>query len=363
MRIFYLITGLGVGGAEVITIDLANSMRALGHEVKIEYMTNENALENRVNAGIEVHCIDIKKNPISFLKGIIRLKKQIKKFKPDVVHAHMFHANIFARITRLFTSIPKLICTAHNKNEGGDVRMLLYRLTDKLSDLNTNVSEEAVDCFIQKKAFSKKNSICMYNGISLDKFKKDTEFREKYRKESGFANDDFVFITVGRLTKAKDHVNLLHAFKQVNDQNNKTKLIIVGEGEERKNIESLIEELKLTDKVYLMGIKPNVEVFYNMSDCFVLSSAWEGFGIVLAEAMACELPVITTDAGGCAEVVSQPEWVIPTYNSVLLAEKMIIILNKTKEEREMMGRINRELVNRFDIKKIVDSWETIYKNN
>ncbi len=102
---------------------------------------------------------------------------------------------------------------------------------------------------------------------------------------------------------AKDHKNLLQAFKIVHEKNSNTKLICVGDGVYIKDIIAYSIELGLSDSVIFTGSKNNVVDYYNTADCFVLSSAWEGFGIVLVEAMACELPVISTDCGGIKEVV------------------------------------------------------------
>ena len=361
MNILYLITGLGVGGAEIITIDTANMMVKRGHRVVLVYMTGGNDLQSRIDNDIQVETLQLSKNPLSFIFGLFKFKKIVNTFAPDVVHANMVHANIFNRLSRLFISFPKLICTAHNKNEGGALRLWWYRITNKLSDLNTNVSEEAVAYYIQKKAFSRGNSICVYNGISLSRFKKDAILKEASRKKYGFNNNDFVFISVGRLTEAKDFSNLLQAFNIVYNTKQNVRLIILGEGNLRENLERQIISLNLQDKVSLLGIKSDVESYYNMSDCFVLSSAWEGFGIVLAEAMACELPVITTNAGGCAEVVNQPKWVVPIRDSDALSKIMLHVVGMSQSERELQGKINRNLTLRFNIEDIVNQWEAIYK--
>lgn len=102
---------------------------------------------------------------------------------------------------------------------------------------------------------------------------------------------------------------------------------------------------------------------YNAADCFVLSSAWEGFGIVLAEAMACGLPVITTDAGGCAEVVQNDFFVVPIRNSDLLTSKMSYICNLPKPERQRISDKNRILAHKFDLERIWNQWEQIYRSS
>lgn len=356
MNILYITTGLGLGGAEIITINIANGMASRGHKVMILSMIGRNEIQSKIDERIEVKSLGICKNPFSLINGIRQTKRIIKNFKPDVVHANMVHANIFSRILRLFIPMKKLICTAHNKDEGGWLRMMAYRLTDRLSDLNTNVSKEATDYFISHKWFSAGKSICVYNGINLATFHKDCSFRNEIRNQYGIDSNDFLFLNVGRLTEAKDQNNLLHAFSKIEC----AKLMIVGQGEKKDDLKKLAKDLNIDDRVVLAGAHPDIQAYYNAADCFVLSSAWEGFGLVLAEAMACGLPVISTDAGGCAEVVDQPQYMVPIKDEEKLRDKMIEIMNKSISERNDIGSKNSLIAKKYDIHSIIDKWESLY---
>lgn len=173
MKILYVITGLGMGGAETITIDVAQKMLERGHEVAVLYLTGDNLQQHRIKLQMEIIGLHMKKSPIGFLRALKQARIYVNMFSPNVVHAQMFHANLFCRILRLFTRMPFLICTEHNRNIEGAIRMKLYRLTDCLSDMNTNVSEEATNYFISKKSFNKEKSKTIYNGVDLSKFIKD----------------------------------------------------------------------------------------------------------------------------------------------------------------------------------------------
>ena len=130
--------------------------------------------------------------------------------------------------------------------------MLAYRLTDHLSDLNTNVSQEAVDVFIQKKAFRKRDNLAVYNGIDLSRFVPDRSLGENLRKELGVGSDDFVFFNAGRLTAAKDQDNLLRSFFP---QLPHGQLWIAGEGELRDELTSTIAALGIQERVKLLGAR------------------------------------------------------------------------------------------------------------
>lgn len=356
MKILYIITGLGLGGAETITTSIAHLVKTRGHDVAIVSLTGQQ--EVSVPPQIPVYNMYMKKNPLGLLKTLLQVKRIVHTFKPDVVHAHMFHAVIFARLLKIIsTEHNKIISTEHTNSLGTKIRMTIYRLTDFLSDVNTNVSLEATNYFIEQKAFSKEKSITVYNGIDLTRFRKNnlgTEIRSKYE----LTCDDFVYINVARLMPAKDHYNLLKAFSLVSVPSKK--LLLVGKGELEEKIKNYVLDLGIQDSVFFCGTHSNIEDYYNAADCFVLSSEWEGFGLVLAEAMSCELPVISTDCGGTAEVVQDKKYLVKIKDPVELEKKMEQVALLSVEDRELLGQNNRKKVQKFDLKQIIDTWIEIY---
>ncbi|MDR2067047.1 MAG: glycosyltransferase [Endomicrobium sp.] len=315
MKIAYIITSMGVGGAEIVTIDIANRMSRMQNEIIILYLIGTNSHQDKIDKSIETKGLNITKNPISFIKALFYAGKKLKNFKPDIVHAQMFHANIFSRILHTFCKFPQLICSEHSKIIGVGVqhsfRILIYRITDFLSDLTTNVSKEATEFFIKQKAFSNNKSIHMYNGIDLKKFYPNNNIRKDMRKLYTITDNEFLFLNVGRLTPAKDQKNLIEAFCLLCKEYKNAKLMIVGKGELEKQLKDLVLQKNIKDYVIFAGNKNNVYDYYNTADAFVSSSAWEGFGLVIAEAMACALTVIATDAGGIREVLNNDQFIVP----------------------------------------------------
>lgn len=353
MKILYLITGLGGGGAEKVVSDLADQMFILGHQVKIAYLTGEILVRPK---SINIDLISLGLNNLYGLYSASKkYKKMIKDFQPDVVHAHMVHANIFARINRIGCAIPKLICTAHNSNEGGQLRMLAYKYTNFLSDLNTNVSQEASKSFVLKGAFNKNNLITVYNGIDLNKF----IFFNKDIK-----SNELKFVSVGRFNVQKDYPNLLHAIAIFLENLQQKKYIfkIVGEGELRPQIEELIEHLGLKDNVTLLGRRDDIPQLMQEADFFILSSAYEGFGLVVAEAMACGAFVIATNSGGVAEVMGDTGILVPPQDSKALAEAIKQAVSKTPIEiQENNLKARKRVEELFSLEKSVENWLKIYR--
>lgn len=353
MKILYVITGLGLGGAEKVVCDLADQMNILGHQVKIAYLTG-GALVKPNSSEIEIIALSLN-SASDFLKSSKKYKNLIRKFKPDIVHAHMVHANIFARINRIGCNIPKLICTAHNSNEGGKNRMLAYRYTNFLSDINTNVSQEASESLIKKGAFDSKNLITVYNGIDLKKF--DSIYISK-------ASDEITFLSVGRFNEQKDYPNLFKAIQILrNKTTEKVKFYIAGDGDLREQLEQLIIDLDISDYVVLLGKRSDIPHLLNKANYFVLSSKHEGLPTVVIEAMACGTFVIATDCGGSSEILGDTGILVPTENSEALANAMLDALTYSKEDIRLNGLKARKRVEElFSLEGSVEKWLSLYEN-
>lgn len=359
MRIVYLITGLGMGGAEVVTVNLANEMVELGHDVIFLSLTGDNLLIDKMNKAINVYSLKMDKGFMPFVKALLKTRKIFHSYKPDVVHAQMFHANMLARIVRLICPLKLLICSEHSKDIGGKFRMLLYRMTDWLSDINTNVSIESTEYFIDQKAFSSRKSMAMYNGIYLDRFKRNEEKGSNVRRKYSIQNDDFLFLNVGRLVEAKDQCNLLKAFALLTQKRESVKLMIVGEGELRSELESIIVQYGLENSVILAGAHSNVEDYYSASNCFVLSSAWEGLPTCIIEAKANSLPIVSTAAG---QEIVDAQFVVPIRDSQKLYMKMDKMLQLSSQELTGIGHANFLDANQFDIYTVARKWNKIYSH-
>ncbi|BBT22108.1 glycosyltransferase [Aeromonas caviae] len=360
-KITLIITGLGMGGAERQVCDLADQFSAKGHEVLLIAMTGE-ALNRPQSAKIEVVELGMVKTPIGFIKAYWQARQLIKQFKPDVVHSHMVHANLFSRLLRLSVRIPKLICTAHNTSEGGRGRMLAYRITDKLCDISTNVSQEAVDAFFAQGAVAKGRMLAMHNGIDTERFTFDINHRIRLRTELNISEEIPLLLAVGRLNVAKDYPNLLLAFHHIIKAGSLAHLVIIGVGDEETKLIKMVAELGLCKRVYFLGLRHDVHEWMSAADLFVLSSAWEGFGLVVAEAMACERVVVATDCGGVKEVLGDCGMLVPPKNSAALAVALAEALALPPEQGLAQGRLARQrIVLHYSLTAQAEQWLQLYQ--
>lgn len=361
MNVILIITGLGMGGAERQVCDLADQFAAKDHEVLLISMTGK-TVNRPLSNSVYVAELKMAKTPIGFVKSYWQARQLIKKFKPDVVHSHMVHANIFTRLLRISTYMRKLICTAHSSNEGGRGRMLAYRVTDGLCDLSTNVSQKAVDAFIAQGAVPAKRMVAMPNGIDTLRFIFNPASRASLRAQLKLTDNTPLILAVGRLTEAKDYPNLLTAFNQLPSELNHVQLAIIGIGEEQANIETFAAQLGLTTRVHFLGLQRNVHEWMSAADIFVLSSAWEGFGLVVAEAMACQRVVVATDCGGVKEVVGECGILVPPRDHLALADGINTALQMSSDEIEMIGAAARNrIVTRYSLNAQAESWLSLYQ--
>ncbi|WP_372403805.1 glycosyltransferase [Acinetobacter piscicola] len=362
MKVLYLITSLGMGGAENVLANLTDGLVQRGCEVKIICLKGEVLVKPQSD---KAEIVSLNFDSLSNLSSILKsIKTIILNDQPDIVHAHMFHAIIVARILRITTPIKKLICTAHSKAFGGKLRALAYKMTDRWSDINTNVSYEATENFIKHKIFNKNNSLTITNGVDTEKFIFNFADRIAYRTQFKIADNEKVFIAIGRFNEAKDYPNLINAFNLFREKSHvESKLLIVGDGELRQLIENLIIDTHLSDQIILLGIRHNIPQLLSMADFFVLSSAWEGFGLVVAEAMATERVVIATDCGGVKEVLGATDFLVEPQNPIKLAEKMLHVVQLNDLDCGQIGKINRQrVVDHYSLDAMVTQWLKVYKS-
>ena len=360
MRILYILTTLGIGGAENQVIALAERMAANGHTVALIALKHA-AEEWPVK--LPVLRLNMRKTPVGIYRGLRFAANFVPLFRPDIIHSHTFPANIFARLLRRMLpkshTAPRLINTIHNVHEGGSHRMLLYRVTDALVDQTTAVSQAAAERFVQTHAVSAKKMRVLTNGIDTDLFTPDRARRKQVRAQV-LAGSGFVWLAVGRLAPAKDYPNLLRAFAQVRGAHPKTRLWIAGEGE-LEQLQTGRFDLGDASGIELLGLRHDVADLLDAADGYVLSSAWEGMPLALGEAMAMEKTVVATDVGGVRELIGDAGLIVAPKDSAALAESMIAVMQLTEKARKELGRDARNRIQlHFSMHEKAVQWEHIY---
>jgi glycosyltransferase involved in cell wall biosynthesis len=357
-----LTTGLAVGGAEAQVDLLARTLQQRDWVVEIVSMLAPEAFtESLASAGIRIHDLSMRRGSPD-PRAAWKLRAILKKFRPHVLHCHMVHANLLGRLVGRWCGVPVVIATAHSLYEGGWWREAAYRLTDGLGDLTTNVSQAGVRRYVEQRISPAAKTIWVPNGLDLRPFH-ETADRAAARGELGW-DGGFVWIAVGNLREPKDYPNLLAAFAAHLGRMPGSRLAIAGGGPLEGELRRLASALGLESHVQFLGVRRDIATLLSAADAYVISSAWEGTPMALLEAGAAALPVVATDAGGNREVIENGAGgrIVPCGDPVSLAAAMTELQAMPEVQRRAMGEVARRRVAAvYDIERVVNRWENIYR--
>jgi glycosyltransferase involved in cell wall biosynthesis len=275
--------------------------------------------------------------------------KYLKKEKPDVVLSVLTPANLLALFVKIFSDISfKLLVSvqvAVNINQSTTKikalwRPFLYRFLYRFADVVV-ASSLGVSKDLEKMGVSKDKICYIYNPIISEKIleKSNLEIKHPWLDEIKYP----VLIAVGRLHKQKDFKTLLNAFALVLKKID-ARLIVLGEGEDRTMLENKAKELGIFNKVSFYGFMNNPLAFVKKSSIFVLSSAWEGFGNVVAESLAVGTPVVSTDCPwGPAEILEYGKYgkLVPVGDFFMLADNILKTLEEDIDKSFLKNRAER----------------------
>lgn len=239
-----------------------------------------------------------------------RLARLFKTFRPDIVHTHKYKDSIVASIAARCMGVRRVIRVVHGRPEPfsgmRNAKMAGYTMLDRLViqllvDKVVAVSSDLEQVLLRK--FCRNRVACIPNGIDLEAIVV-TMSRADKRKEWQVDDKTIVIGTVGRLVPVKGHMVLLEALQILRELHGNVKLLLVGDGPMRTNLEAEAKRLGLEQFVIFSGHQEQAYDFINMMDIFILPSLHEGIPMVLLEALALKRPVVASRVGGIPEVLS-----------------------------------------------------------
>lgn len=284
-----LISGLGVGGAERVVICLAGALQRRGYSPVIVSLTSRREILTQYSdLSCQVHVLNMDGGVLAILKSLLQLLRLSRVYRPKIIHAHMIHGLLAGLICKLLVPGVKLVFTSHNFLGFSLPRRFFIWATKFLRDVDVVFSPS------QHNSLNKKITRVIPNGTHVATIERCVS--------KTLPPEKFVFLFLGRLEAAKNPIGLIEIFSGVNDSC--AELWLAGDGYLRQDVERRIRELGLEDRVTMLGICEDVPTLLNKVDCLVLPSLWEGLPMVILEAGAQAVPVISSPVGAIPEVLA-----------------------------------------------------------
>ncbi|HWO21457.1 MAG TPA: glycosyltransferase [Kofleriaceae bacterium] len=357
--IVHVLSSFGVGGQERVALDLAIGQRARGYDVGVLSLApapDGPMAEEFAQAGVAVGRVP--KRPGVDPTLVPRLALELRRRRADVVHTHNPLPLIYgAPAARLIGAAA--IHTKHGVNPGSRGHRMLRRAAAQLVYAFVAVSGTTEAQAKEQRDAPLGRLHTIPNGIRLDRYAPDPEARAAARVELGLG-DAWVVGTVGRLDEYKNQVLLVRAMAPL--LSSRVRLVIIGDGPARPDVEAAVAALPEPRWVVLTGRRMDVPRLVHAFDVFALSSKSEGLPLVVPEAMSAGLPIVATAVGGLPSVIDEGETglLVPVDEAALAAA--LARLERDRDRARAMGARAREVaLARYSSERMVDAYLELYK--
>lgn len=293
------------------------------------------------------------------LEAIREIRKNIKHLKPDLIHVHGTRAGALGRLASIGTKIP-VIYTEHlwTKNYRlsswftNNVQVIGLWFLDMFTNFNIAVSQAVKDFMVESQVSRPAKIKVIYNAIEIPK-----------KKAKIFTEHSRVLGTVGTLNYQKGIQFLISAMPLILKEFPETRLVIVGEGTYKKNLEGLAKKLKLDRKITFTGFVKDIEDEMMKFDIYVQPSISESFGLAIVQAMSLGIPIVATNTGGIPEVVTTGKSgiLVEAGKPQALAEAIVTLLRDKSQAKEMGKLASEEAKIKFNLKDMIKETEGIYE--
>ncbi len=356
IKIAHIVIDLNVGGLETLVVDIINNCNPnIFHSIVICLKSKGDLAKNLEASGFKI--ITLEKNDKFELKTYFKLAFILIMEKINVVHCHNFGTYIYGAVSAILAGFKKTIYTEHGRIfPDKPRRMLAERILSFFTYKIVAVSKNMQECLVKYEKISPTKTKVIYNAVDQKKFKKNENnfWKAKKRISLGIGIDDFIIGHIGRLVKVKDQATLLKAFKlslTYNDYLNE-KLLLIGDGPEKQNLEALANQLNISNSVIFTGTRTDIVELINIMDVFVLSSLNEGISLTILQALACGVPVVATNVGGNIEIINNG------------SNGFLCQVGNTKEMRECIKKAGKlkciSIDKKFLLENMIHQYESLY---
>ncbi len=371
VRVGFLSTELGGGGAEKIICELARRLPNSDFEVAgVWEVSDSRGLYARKMSeeGIALSSLGVK-NFLGLPGALSRLRSELEEANVDVLNAHLFHAALLGR--RVCRGQGPALVVSHHFNETRKWRFALERLAGGSPAAVTAVSGQVAARVSAGLHLAPGTVQVIANGVEQEQFSRpDLEKVAGLRRELGCGASGRIIGALGRLVKEKDPQTLLKAFALLAAEHQDAVLVYFGDGPLRSVLEAAVGDLNLSGRVFLPGFVDDVSTALGAIDVFVTSSVTEGHPLALLEAMAAGRPIVASDIVAHSEIVNPPgnagdaEQVFKTFNpgdSSAAALEIGKCLNDIELSVEMGRRAAAIVSSRYGIEPMVEEYRRVFR--
>ena len=362
LRVLFIVHGLWRGGAETQLVELVNSLPAEQFEKHILSYRIGDGLKDDIDSG-EVKTFELRRRRrLDFGLGK-EIGRIIDEHEIDIVHCTMRNALLFGYLAMRFSKRkPKLIVAVHstrNINLRVDIaNLLVYRPILKRCSQVWFVSTTQKNLWVRRMPFLTRKAVTIHNGIDLDEFEPSRlqSDGQALRATLGIPEDEPVLCCIAGFRPVKLHSVLIDAFSRLRAKGYSCRLLLAGRGALEQALRDQVKALDLDGSVEFLGVLPDVRAVLAASDCMLLVSAAETFSMAMLEAMAMEVPVITTSVGGAAEAIDDgiSGFLVRPHDISELTEKIAELLNDNARRQEMGKRAREAVVDQFSATRMIE---------
>jgi glycosyltransferase involved in cell wall biosynthesis len=367
-KILHLTKIVRIAGMEQHLLLLLPGLQACGLDIQLVVLVEaDNPQTDYITEmrkrGVYAEQMVIQRHIDPALIGELARKLRDEHF--DAIHTHLIHADLHGILAAKRAGLQRIFFSAHNDDRFR--RLLPIRIMQgwlwRQVVAGITISH-ALRRFVIDVEFAPPSCVhTVHYGLDPAIVPIDTQARIRLCGELGIDPQSRIAGSVCRLTGQKGITHAIEAFKLVAEQRSDTHYVIAGEGPLRTELEAQVTAANLQDRVHFLGWRPDARTLYGAFDLFLMPSLWEGFGLVLLEAMAAGIPIVASNVSAIPEIVvdEQTGFLVPPGNSTTLAARLLTIFNDPAMSGAM-GSAGRERLDRiFSVQHMVEATRKIYE--
>ncbi len=362
IRVCEMITELRPAGAERCVYELATRLDRGRFAVEVAALSGGPVADALRDAGVPVHLLGSTRARGAL--GGFGLARWLRERRFDLLHTHLFHADLVGRLAGRRAGVPHMVHSIHvAEKRRRPLHFLWPRLSAGSCDRFVAVSAGVRDWHAARAHLSADRYTVIHNGIDVDRYAPDPAARARLRAEWGLGEGELACVFTGRLDVQKGLDTLLEGFSQAAGLDGRLRLVLAGRGPLEARVHRRIIQGDLAGRARALGFRPDVPAILSAGDIFCQPSRWEGFCLAAAEAQAAALPVVGTDVEGLNEVVAdgQTGLLVPVGDAAAFAASLLRLARDPALGRALGQAGRQRMRSHFTLDRFVTAHAALYE--